>query len=752
MRLTLLLPHSAVVIAAMYGCIVAGCSGGGRAGTTTQPTGDSVARGDEAQPSPEATSDDAPRKADALKNEGNFEAAIDAYAEIADTARDPERQAARLEQARLLTRTGRAAEARTVLEQYLGSADDTRSSSAAQLMLARTLDEAGSTSAALSAYDRYIAAAAPAADFARSRRAVLLARSGDVRGASAAAEASLQLPMPPTDRAQLLFDVAEGLDRAGALTAALPWYERAKSAPNGDSASATARIGGIHKRLGDAAWTGDYFEVVRSYPASAVAPELLDELDAAHVPVNDFARGVVEYRAYRNASARASLSRATAAGDHLAEATYYLAALDEWADDDAAATDRYARAYALDPRSPVATDALWWRARLLDRDGRFSEAGTLYGVIASQSPASEWASEASFREALARYRDRKYADAAKQWEALAARTSGDDALRARFWQARALIDAGDAAGKGRLRAVLTEAPSSFYGLRAAVLLGDSGRDAGGESLVAARTDWRAIDRYVESATPYVRDLVDEPLADPRWVKGNELDAAGLHDAADAAFSELIARYDGKPRGLVLLARNFEQDGRTSLAARTADRLIDSLRGSALAAPPDLFRAAYPAAFADLISNAAAHEQISPLLLIALVRQESFYDGDAGSSAGALGLTQVIPQTGASIARSLGRPDFAADDLYRPKVSLEFGAHYLAEQFEAFRGDAYRALAAYNGGPGTATGAADEAGDDEDLFVESLEFSETRTYVRRVMEHYARYRQLYADLPAPSLPD
>src|SRR5581483_9838516 len=100
----------------------------------------------------------------------------------------------------------------------------------------------------------------------------------------------------------------------------------------------------------------------------------------------------------------------------------------------------------------------------------------------------------------------------------------------------------------------------------------------------------------------------------------------------------------------------------------------------------------------------------------------------------------------------GVQNFTADDLYRPHVSIEFGANYLGQQLSDLGGDAYRALAAYNGGPGAVANAAKTAGNDEDLFVEDLEFDETKTYVKRVMENYARYRQLYEKLDRPSLPE
>ena len=187
-----------------------------------------------------------------------------------------------------------------------------------------------------------------------------------------------------------------------------------------------------------------------------------------------------------------------------------------------------------------------------------------------------------------------------------------------------------------------------------------------------------------------------------------------------------------------------------MAARAAVTLIAALPETAATPPDDLLRVAYPAAFGSLVTAAAKDEDVSPLLLLALVRQESFFDAEAGSGAGALGLTQVVPATGDQIAAKLGVVEFTASDLYRPKISLQFGASYLKTQLDVSGGNAYRALAAYNGGPGAASDAADVAGADDDLFVEELEFDETQRYVRIVMENLARYRQLYAGVARPSL--
>ena len=152
----------------------------------------------------------------------------------------------------------------------------------------------------------------------------------------------------------------------------------------------------------------------------------------------------------------------------------------------------------------------------------------------------------------------------------------------------------------------------------------------------------------------------------------------------------------------------------------------------------------------LLRRIALDAGLPPLLLLALVRQESAYNPDAVSFANAIGLTQVIPPTGQQIANSLGVP-WRLSDLLIPERSLRFGASYLAEQIERFDGNILAALAAYNGGPRNADrwlaaqwwpGAAG--------YIATIDFSETRRYVERVIEQYAWYRYLYAGAPAPAM--
>lgn len=698
-----------------------------------------------------------PKLGERLQYEGDIEGAAQVYARIAGESKGEKQQEARLTQAQLLGRASRPAEARPVLETYVAAAGTASDASTARFMLASTLDDLGDQAGALAGYDRYIAARGTLTDFAQIERAKLLARLG--RGAEAETAATAVLANPnllPGFTRSFVLSMGRAYEQAHDDADALRWYDGAKT-ESGDPASAGARAGAVRKRLGDPAWTADYLAVINGYPSSPVAPDLLDELAAASVPMSDYARGVVDYRAFRNDAARIALLRAIAAGDHAAESAYYVAALDERAGDNEAAIADYQRSYQLDPQSPLSDDALWWRARLLEGAGRLDEAALVYGTLVADHLQSRWRSDAEFRHGLVLYKGAKYADAALAWSVIVPNATGDDVWRARFWQGRALTAQKDPLGTAVLEQLISdpEARDTFYALRAEVLLG---RNIGGERALKRTDDapdWAKIAAYVTTATggdPATSAPQQAAVdGDPRWAVGDALEAVGLRAQSSAVFQSLIvARSQSNAVRLFRITQRFQQAGHTSLAARAATTLIASLPKNA-GTPDDLLRIAYPRAYSDLVTASAKKEAISPLLLLSLVRQESYYDADAGSGAGALGLTQVVPGTGASIADRLGVAGFVAKDLFRPKLSLQFGANYLASQLKSFDNNAYHALAAYNGGPGTASNAIAAAGDDDDLFVEELEFDETKSYVKLVMQNYARYRQLYEGIARSSLP-
>jgi soluble lytic murein transglycosylase len=298
-----------------------------------------------------------------------------------------------------------------------------------------------------------------------------------------------------------------------------------------------------------------------------------------------------------------------------------------------------------------------------------------------------------------------------------------------------------------LQDAVNAAPLAYHGLRARALLDQEDVTADPAEIAAGEPDWVSIETWLRARHGAEDTAAWESftLSAP-WQRGMELLGAALFSQAS---DEIAPLADSATTSWMRyrIARSMYDSGRIRLAARAAGPLPEGFAD----APPALYALVYPARFAAQAGGAAAGEGISPYLLLALVRQESFFDETAVSSAGALGLTQVVPATGAEIAADLEIADFKESDLLTPETSLRFGAYYLARQIEGFGGNVHAALAAYNGGPGNAGRWAEASADDPDLLLESIDFPETRLYVEVVLANYALYRYTYGAADHASLP-
>ncbi len=153
-------------------------------------------------------------------------------------------------------------------------------------------------------------------------------------------------------------------------------------------------------------------------------------------------------------------------------------------------------------------------------------------------------------------------------------------------------------------------------------------------------------------------------------------------------------------------------------------------------------AARPRAYEGLVREVAAAHGLDPNLLLAVMRVESVYQRQIVSYAGAVGLMQIMPRTGRLIANALGRDDFTTADLLDARTNLDFAAWYLASLIDRFDGRLPLAIASYNGGPhNVRRWLRDHAATMPlDAFLERIPFEQTHRYVRRVLGHYAAYRE------------
>ncbi len=151
---------------------------------------------------------------------------------------------------------------------------------------------------------------------------------------------------------------------------------------------------------------------------------------------------------------------------------------------------------------------------------------------------------------------------------------------------------------------------------------------------------------------------------------------------------------------------------------------------------------YPLLYKDSIETSAKTYDLDPYMVASVIWVESKFNANAVSGKGAIGLMQIMPDTGEWIAGKLGDADFSADDLETPEVSIRYGCWYLNYLDERFSGDTTLMLAAYNGGPGRVEEwLADEQFNENGQLV-NIPFGETDDFIKRVENTYEIYQEFY----------
>lgn len=179
-----------------------------------------------------------------------------------------------------------------------------------------------------------------------------------------------------------------------------------------------------------------------------------------------------------------------------------------------------------------------------------------------------------------------------------------------------------------------------------------------------------------------------------------------------------------------------------VAAAAAARLglaNESILTLARAAYWDDLDLRFPQAYAELVRMAATEQGLPLDWLFAVIRQESAFDPDIASHAGAIGLMQLMPPTAAEVAQKLDRPAPERLDLIDPALNIALGSAYLAEMQQRFQGHPLVASAAYNAGPTAVSRWLPQEPVPGALWLTEIPYAETRQYVRRVLTYRIIYR-------------
>jgi len=169
-------------------------------------------------------------------------------------------------------------------------------------------------------------------------------------------------------------------------------------------------------------------------------------------------------------------------------------------------------------------------------------------------------------------------------------------------------------------------------------------------------------------------------------------------------------------------------------------LVDNLQLDDL--PFELWESLYPICFEDIIREYALKYEVDPLLVMAMIREESRFNSWNESAAGARGLMQIIFSTAEWIAPKINIIDFNDEMLFSPKVNINLGSWYIHYLKEKFSNDYILMISGYNAGPGI-TDQWLERYDQSDLdnFVENIPYAETREHIKKVMKSYQMYKKL-----------
>ncbi len=227
----------------------------------------------------------------------------------------------------------------------------------------------------------------------------------------------------------------------------------------------------------------------------------------------------------------------------------------------------------------------------------------------------------------------------------------------------------------------------------------------------------------------------EPEEPKFWARRRAYEKTERHEMA--ALETRIGEDQVDPSGKAFLAEYYLDSGHYERSVRWgADLLYER-------PCPIAYRLAYPTAYRELVLDAADEFGVDPHLIWAVMREESRFQPEVVSWAGAVGLMQVMPDTGAQIARELDQ-SFDPDVLKDPHTSIRFGTYYLNRMLEQFETqDA--ALAAYNAGPGNAARWLDTPlGESSLTFPTAVTFRETRLYITRVRDSQIIYEWLDPD--------
>ncbi len=405
--------------------------------------------------------------------------------------------------------------------------------------------------------------------------------------------------------------------------------------------------------------------------------------------------------------------------------------------------DKYLEKY---PKQDKTSEIYWLRAWDLESQGDYVEAIEFYYRELADFSGNKRGDWANFRVGVCQLKAGNLAAALQAFQAIRSQQSSNAYAAGLFWEARLREAMGDsAAAKSVFLEVHRKYPFNFYGHLA-------------RQTLTARGDW------ADSLEPWKRFAPSTAESVKAWMKS---EMSGFREKIDNGFeSEYLSmgkllqfkldtlailtlkttpdKVKSNPWYLYLYGRMFanRELWRESyrLGLQLSYRIPPDKWGMA---PKEVLRLLYPRPYEGLVQKYSAKNRLDPSFVYALMRQESAFEWDIKSGAGAVGLMQLMPATGKMMAKKEKWSAFDPYALINPDVNINLGTAYLRDLKKEYNDNPYFVLSNYNAGPEpTRRWKSGSAAKPVEMVIEDINYWETRDYVKKVMGNYWTYRLLW----------
>ena len=486
------------------------------------------------------------------------------------------------------------------------------------------------------------------------------------------------------------------------------------------------------KRYSDAAH--DYRELINE---DQVSPEERPQVQLALA-------GALEKSGRSHDARQILLAMGAQTGDAEAERLYLLSETQRSTSDEEAVERTLNELRQFGPSSPWLEQALLLAGNmyLLKRD--YDRAIDYFRELQQRFPNGARASYAHWKASWLAFRQGRTDEARQGFEnQIALYPDSAEIPAALYWRARLAEEDGNPAMARAFYQKLSDRFHNYY-------YAEFGRQRlkglpSGSGPTEPPPHYALLDRVSPLSTAGKITATDPPDDNLRVARARLLSNGGL---ADMAVRELQAaasqEEDGGSWAPPEMARVYQDGGRYDRGIEIMKRSTPNYFAIGI---PDLPRpyweALFPKAYWPDLRKYSVLNGLDPYLVASLIRQESEFNALALSRANAVGLMQLLPKTGKTVAKQVKLKGYSAPQLYTPAVNLELGTRYFKEMIDKYNGQFEYALAAYNAG-------SDRVGDwlgqghyrDPQEFVESIPFTETREYVQAILRNANVYRQLY----------